>query len=63
MNDRKKTFLKSVCKEFWLVDPVNRQIDVSKPDGVTTTYRAGQAIPLRLVGGSLPVDDIFNGLE
>src|SRR5580700_1324754 len=28
MNDRKMTFFKSGCKEFWLVDPVNRQIDV-----------------------------------
>jgi len=64
MNDRKMTFFKSGCKEFWLVDPVNRQIDVSTPDGVTTTYRAGLAIPLPLFGGAaLPVDDIFNGLE
>jgi len=64
MNDRKKTFLASGCKEFWLVDPINRQIDVSTPDGITTTYRTGQSIPLPLLGGgALPVDDIFNGLE
>jgi Uma2 family endonuclease len=64
MNDRKKTFLESGCREFWLVDAVNRQIDVSTPDGVTTTYRAGQTIPLPLFGGgSLPVDDIFDGLD
>ena len=64
MNDRKKTFLESGCREFWLVDAVNRQVDVSTPDGVTTTYRAGQAIPLPLLGsGALPADDIFNGLE
>jgi len=64
MNDRKKTFLAAGCREFSLVDPVNRQIDVSTPDGVTTTYRTGQAIPLPLLDGSaLPVDDIFNGLD
>jgi Uma2 family endonuclease len=64
MNDRKKTFFKSGCLKFWLVDAVNRQIDVSTPDGVTTTYRTGQDIPLPLFGGgSLPVDDIFDGLE
>ena len=64
MNDRKKTFLEAGCREFWTVDAVNRQIDVSTPDGVTTTYRAGQSIPLPLLGGgNLPVDDIFNGLE
>jgi Uma2 family endonuclease len=63
MNDRKKTFLQAGRREFWLVDAVNRQIDVSTPDGITTTYRAGQAIPLPLLGGgSLPVEDIFNGL-
>jgi Uma2 family endonuclease len=64
MNDRKKTFLESGCRGFWLVDAVNRQIDVSTPDGITTTYRAGQAIPLPLLGsGALPVDDIFNGRD
>jgi len=64
MNDRKKIFFESGCLEFWLVDLINRQIDVSTPDGVTTTYRAGQTIPLPLFGGAaLPVDDIFNGLE
>jgi hypothetical protein len=64
MNDRKKTFLASGCREFCLVDASNRQIDVSTPDGVTTTYRAGQAIPLPLFGGgALPVQDIFNGLD
>jgi Uma2 family endonuclease len=64
MNDRKKTFPKAGCREFWLVDPINHQIDVSTPDGVTTTYRAGQSIPLPLLGsGALPVDDIFNGVE
>jgi Uma2 family endonuclease len=64
MNDRKKTFLESGCREFWLVDAVNRQIDVSIPDGVTTTYRAGQVIPLPLLGsGTLPVNDVFDGLD
>jgi Uma2 family endonuclease len=64
MNDRKKTFLESGCREFWLVDAANRQIDVSTPHGVTTTYRAGQAIPLPLFGGgALPVDDVFDGLD
>jgi Uma2 family endonuclease len=64
MNERKKIFLESGCLEFWVLDPINRQIDVSTPDGVTTTYRTGQSIPLPLLGGgSLPVDDIFNGLD
>jgi hypothetical protein len=35
-------------------------VKVSTPDGITTTYRAGQEIPLRVFGsGALKVDDIF----
>jgi Uma2 family endonuclease len=64
MNDRKKTFLGAGCREIWLVDADNRQIDVSTPDGVTTTYRAGQAIQLQLLGsGALSVDNVFDGLD
>jgi len=64
MNDRKKTFLGAGCREIWLVDADNREIDVSTPDGVTTTYRAGQAIQLQLLGsGALSVDNVFDGLD
>jgi len=64
MSARRRLFFESGCLEFWLVDLINRQIDVSTPAGATITYRAGQAIPLPLFGGAdLPVDDIFSGLE
>ena len=60
MNEREKLCLENGCQEFWVVDSDLRQVKVSTPDGITTTYRAGQEIPLRLFGGgSLRVDAIF----
>ena len=42
------------------MDPDLRQVKVSTPEGLTTTFRTGQQIPLRIFGGgSLAVDDIF----
>ena len=60
MYDREKLCLENGCREFWIVDPELRQVKVSTPDGITTTYRAGQEIPLHVFGGgSLKVDAIF----
>ena len=60
MNDKEKLCLENSCLEFWVVDPYLRQVKVSTPDGITTTYRAGQEIPLRIIGGgTLKVDEIF----
>ena len=60
MNDKEKLCLENGCLEFWVVDPYLRQVKVSTPDGITTTYRAGQEIPLRIIGGgTLKVDEIF----
>jgi Uma2 family endonuclease len=58
--DKEKLCLEHGAREFWVVDAVLRQVKVSTPDAITTTYRAGQSIPLRVVGsGSIRVDDIF----
>ena len=60
MNEREKLCLENGCQEFWTVDAKLRQVKVSTPDGITTTYRAGQEIPLRIFGaGSLNVDAIW----
>jgi len=60
MNEREKLCLENGCREFWVVDPDLRQVKVSTPDGITTAYRAGQEIPLRIFDGkSLKVDAIF----
>ena len=64
MNDQRKLFLETGCLQFWAVDYKLRLIDVSTPDGITTTYSSGQSIPLSLFdGGALAVDEIFAGLS
>src|SRR5262249_53868048 len=60
INDKEKLCLEHGCREFWSVDTDLRQVKVSTPEGITTTFKAGQQIPLRIFGaGSLAVDDIF----
>lgn len=60
INEKEKLCLENGAREFWVVDPDLRQVKVSTPDGITTAYRSGQEIPLRVLGaGSLQVDDIF----
>ena len=57
----KRLCLENGCREFWVLDPDLRQVEVSTPDGITTTYRDGQEIPLRLFGsGTLKVDALFS---
>jgi len=59
INEKEKLCLENGCAAFWVVDPTLRQVKVSTPDGITTTYQAGQQIPLRLFGGALAVDAVF----
>lgn len=60
MNEREKLCLENGAREFWVLDADLRQVKVSTPDGITTTYKPGQEIPLRVLGaGALKVDDIF----
>ncbi len=51
-------------QEFWLVDDSRRQVDVTRQNGATRSYRPGDAIPLDLTqsGALLPVDQIFDAL-
>ena len=58
--DKEQLCLENGAQEFWVVDPERLQVKVSTPDGITTTFRSGQEIPLRVCGGgALKVDDIF----
>jgi Uma2 family endonuclease len=61
MAEKEKLCLENGSREFWVLYPKLRQVKVSTPDGITTTYRDGQEIPLRLFGsGALPVNAIFS---
>ena len=60
MNDRERICLENGAQEFWVVDAKRRQVKISRLDGHTTTWRAGQQFPLPLFGGAyLAVDAIF----
>ena len=59
MNEKERLCLENGAQEFWVVDQDLRQLKVSTPDGITTTYRPRREIPLRVLGaGALRVDDI-----
>jgi len=51
MNDKERLCLENGSKEFWVVDPDLRQVKATTPDGITTTFRGGQQIPLSAFGG------------
>jgi Uma2 family endonuclease len=58
MLDKEQICLENGAKEFWVVDPIRRQVKVSGADGHAATYRVGQSVPL-LFGGMLSLDSIF----
>lgn len=63
MDEKEQLCLDNGCKEFWLVNMDKKQVKISRPDGTWSVYRAGQSVPLPLLGGAvLPVDDIFQQL-
>jgi Uma2 family endonuclease len=60
MRDRRKICLENGGREFWVVDPKRREVEVSTPDGHSITYKPGQHIPLFFAAGSsTAVDAIF----
>ena len=62
MNDKERLCLENGSLEFWIVDPIQRQVKVSSPDGRTLTFKSGHRIPL-LFGGSLAVDSVFDAAD
>ena len=58
MLDKEQICLENGAREFWVVDPVRRQVKVSGADAHAATYKTGQSIPL-FFGGTLPVDSIL----
>jgi Uma2 family endonuclease len=59
--DKETLCLENGAGEFWVVDPIRRQVRVSTPDRRTVAYRAGEEIPLPMFGGAkLRVNAIFD---
>jgi Uma2 family endonuclease len=60
MSYRRKICLENGCREFWVVDPKKREVEVSTFDGHTITYQPSQQIPLFFADDSnIAVDAIF----
>jgi Uma2 family endonuclease len=60
MRDRRNICLENGSREFWVVNPKLREVEVSRPDGHSITYKSGQQIPLFFAAGpSIAVDAIF----
>jgi Uma2 family endonuclease len=60
VRERRKICLENGCREFWMVDPELREVEVSTPDGNSITYKPAQQIPLFFADGlSIAVDAIF----
>jgi len=61
MNERKKFFLEHGSREFWILDPDLRTVEVSTPDRHSITYQPGQRIALFFASeASLEVNAIFD---
>lgn len=58
MLDKRDICLQNGAREFWLVDPTRRSVEVSTPDGRSISYSSGKQIPL-FSGGAIAIDDIF----
>ena len=60
MRDKRQACLTHGAREFWIVDPKHREVEVATPDGHAITYRSGQQVPLFFSpGATLTVDSIF----
>lgn len=60
MRDKRKLCLENGSREFWIVDPEQREVEVSTPDGRSLTCKSGQQIALFFAPESpLAVDAIF----
>jgi Uma2 family endonuclease len=62
MRDKRKLCLANGSREFWVVDPQQREVEVSTPnDGHSVIYGPGQKIPLFFTSeAELAVSEIFS---
>ena len=62
LNRLERLCLTNGCQEFWVVDPDDRSVRVSRGN-VTTVYLSGDSVPLPMFNADpLPVDRVFEGI-
>jgi hypothetical protein len=61
MLDKKHLCFAAGCKEFWIVDPKHRFIQVERNGGAPHVYRGNDSIPVGSTTSS--VDEIFSDVE
>lgn len=60
IRDKRKLCLENGSQEFWLVDPEQREVEVSTTDGRSIIYKSGEEIPLFFAAGrTLAVSAVF----
>ena len=60
IRDKRKLCLENGSREFWVVDPEQREVEVSMTDGHSITYKSGDAIPLFFATGkTLAIKSVF----
>ena len=60
INRRRVVAFSCGTREFWLVDPERRTIEVSGPDLTTRMYGPGDSVPVSVIAECyLPVDQLF----
>lgn len=58
MLDRRDVCLHNGAREFWVVDPARKSIEIFNSEGRNLSYTVGQGVPLSF-GGTLSVDEVF----
>jgi Uma2 family endonuclease len=61
INEKRAVCLEHGGASFWVVDAKRKEINVSEGD-ITRRYAQLTAIPSEILGGSIPIVDIFRGL-
>ena len=60
MREKAALYLSTGAEEFWVVNPKQKNVSVTRRDGPTVVYETGQHIPLTLFeGGELSVAELF----
>lgn len=61
MLDRQTVCFENGCREFWIVDPETKRVQVTALDRPLKTYRSGQQIPIAVAPGcAIAVDDFLS---